>query len=313
MSDAGIPAALPVAAVQMEARREHSIDEFRAHVADLVSEAVAQGAELVLLPELSTTGLLATHPRVDELTVKEVGQAWRDVFPALTEQVTEVFRSLAVQHGVWLAGGSHWRRAEDGSYRNTAYLAHPDGRMDSQDKLHLTWPEEDLGTTAGDRVGLFDVRGIKVAIQTCADVEFAEVTRALVTAGADVILCPSMTWNSRGASRVRASCLARSVEQQVFVVQSPMIGSSDIPRGAAMFGKGRARITVPIDRSFGVNDGVVAEARSTDEAVVTATLDVEKARRTRVDSDSIGVRHARPELYRNLEVDVGGGIGVALS
>lgn len=297
------PNPLTVAAVQMEMRREHNISEFRDHVSGIVRQAVARGAELVLLPELSTSGLLATHPRLDELAVKDLGQAWRDVFPALTEQVVEVFKSVAAEQRVWLAGGSHWRQAEDGSHRNTAYLAHPDGRVDQQDKLHLTWPEQDLGTTAGEGVALFDVRGVKVAIQTCADVEFAEVTRALVEAGADVILCPSMTWNTRGASRVRASCLARSVEQQVFVVQSPMIGSSDIPRGEAMFGKGFARITVPIDRSFGVNDGVAAAATSTDEEIVVATLDISKVRQTRLDSDSIGMRHARPDLYRDLVVE----------
>ena len=36
-------------------------------MADIVSQAVAQGAELVLLPELSTTGLLATHGDFDHL------------------------------------------------------------------------------------------------------------------------------------------------------------------------------------------------------------------------------------------------------
>lgn len=295
---------LRVAAVQMDWRREHSVEEFTAHVDDIVRQAVAQGAELVLLPELSTSGLLAMHPRVDELGVDDLNEAYRSVFPSLTGQVVDVFSSLAVEHGVWLAGGSHWRQAEDGSYRNTAYLAHPDGRMDSQDKLHLTWPEVGLGTTPGERVALFDVRGVKVGIQICADVEFAEVTRALVVAGADLILCPSMTWNSRGANRVATSCLARSVEQQVFVVRSTMIGTSDIPRGGAMFGKGRAQISVPIDRSFGVNDGLIAVASSTEEEVVVATLDVDRVRRTRIDSDSIGMRHARPDLYRDLQVDV---------
>nr|WP_296773470.1 nitrilase-related carbon-nitrogen hydrolase [Rhodococcus sp. (in: high G+C Gram-positive bacteria)] len=298
------PDSITVAAVQMEMRRESTVDDFKAHLADIVRQAVAQGAELVLLPELSTSGLLATHRDVDELTAADMSQAYRDIFPAVTEQVTAIFTSLAAEHGVWLAGGSHWRQAEDGTYRNTAFLAHPDGRLDFQDKLHLTWPEVDLGTTPGDRVALFDVRGIKVAIQTCADIEFAEVTRALVVAGADVVLCPSLTWNSRGATRVASSCLARSVEQQVFVVQSPMIGTSDIPRGAALFGKGYARITVPVDRSFGVNSGVIASADSTNEAVVVATLDIDKGRRSRVDSDSIGMRHARPDLYRDLLIEM---------
>ena len=299
---------LRVAAVQMELRRETSIQSFHDHVADIVQRAKADGAELILLPELSTTGLLATHPRVDELQPSDLHLAYREVFPALTDEVVATFRSVAQDAGVWLAGGSHWRGADDGTFRNTAYLAHPDGRIDAQDKLHLTWPEVDLGTTAGDGVHLFDVAGAKVAIQICADIEFAEVTRALALAGADVVLCPSMTWNSRGAGRVRASCIARSVEQQVVVVQSPMIGSSDIPRGAAMHGKGHAQITVPIDRSFGVNDGVLAAAQPGAEAYVVATADIDKVRQVRVDSDSIGLRHARPDLYQDLNVTSGAGL-----
>ncbi len=306
MLASGRRAELRVAAVQMELRREPSLQAFRAHVDELAAQAVAEGAELLLLPELSTTGLLATLPDVDALTPADLHQVYRDVFPALTEQVIEVFTEIAVRRGIWLAGGSHWRLAEDGTYRNTAYLVHPDGRVEWQDKLHLTWPEVDLGTTPGEEVWLFDVDGAKVGIQICADAEFAEVTRALALAGAEIILCPSMTWNSRGAGRVRASCIARSVEQQVAVVQSPMIGTSDIPKGAAMFGKGHAQITVPIDRSFGISDGVLAAATPGEEAVIVATIDLEKVRRSRLESDSIGLRHARPDLYRDLKVHESG-------
>lgn len=294
------PQPFTVAAVQMRMRREHSVEEFNSHVVAIVREAAARGAELVLLPELSTIGMLATHPRVDDLRADDLREAWRAVFPGLTDELVAAFSSIAMRHGVWLVGGTHWRQAEDGSYRNTAYLAHPDGRVETQDKLHLTSSEEAIGTTAGSEVSLFDMRGVKVAIQPGADVEFAEVTRALVDAGTDIVLCPSIAWDSRGASRIRASCLARSVEQQVFVVQSPMIGTSGIPGGSATSAMGHARITAPIDATFRRPDGLAAQATSTTEEVIVATLDIEKVRRTRLDSDSIGTRHARPQLYSTL-------------
>jgi predicted amidohydrolase len=142
-----------------------------------------------------------------------------------------------------------------------------------------------------------------VAIQICADVEFAEVTRAMALKGADLVLCPSLTWNRRGAHRVRYSCLARSVEHQVFVAMAPLVGSHGIPAGRPLHGTGRALVTTPIDRAFGIADGVLAEADHDGEAMVLADLDLDQLRLSRAESDTPGLRHGRPELYERLMQD----------
>jgi len=292
-----------IAAVQMELRRERSVEEWAEHAEALVAEAARREAQLVVLPEMSTTGLLATHPHADRLSREDMFAAYRDVLPPLTDSIRDVLVSLAREHGLAICGGSHWRGADDESFRNTAYLAQPDGTLHSQDKLHLTWPEEELGTDPGDWIEPVRVGPATVAIEICADIEFPELTRAMAIKGAEIILCPSLTWNSRGRHRVRYSCLARSVEHQVFVAMAPMVGTDGIPSGAALHARGRALVTVPIDRSFGIADGVLAEADEDGETMVVGDLDLELLLEMRRSSDTPGLRHARPELYQRLMAD----------
>jgi predicted amidohydrolase len=291
---------LRVAVAQMELRPEPSVDAFRAHVASLADAAAKDNAELIVLPEMSTTGLIATHPRADSLGRRDMQEAYRETFPALTEELARMFLELAAHKGMWICGGTHWRRHDDGSYRNTAYVAHPDGRLDTQDKLHLTWPEEAIGTQGGEWIEPFPLGPATVAVQTCADIEFPEVTRAMAEQGAELILCPTLTWNRRGAHRVKYSALARSVEHQVFVAAAPMIGSHGIPGDGALHGTGRAMITTPIDRGFGVNDGILAAAQTDAEEVIAADLDLDQLHESRRSSDTPGLRHARPDLYAKL-------------
>ena len=55
-------ATLRVAAVQLELRAEPDLEHFATHVAAVVGRAARAGAELVVLPELASTGLLASDP-----------------------------------------------------------------------------------------------------------------------------------------------------------------------------------------------------------------------------------------------------------
>ena len=291
---------LRIAAVQFELRPEPRFEGFAEHVESVVHRAAQQGAELVVLPELVTTGLLASHPQAGKLRRADMGEAYRETLAALTDRYVDLVRSLAITHRLALVGGSHYRARHDGACRNTAYLADPSGAILMQDKLHLTPPEVAMGTKPGDGVVTHRVGAATVAIQICADIEFPEVSRILALAGADVIVCPSLTWNRRGATRVRVSSIARSIENQIFVATSPLIGTCGIPHDGAMHGTGRAMISCPVDRLFGRNDGVLAEAEAASEAVVVADLDFEMLRASRADPEPPGFRNIRPELYKSL-------------
>ena len=292
---------LRVAAVQLELRAEADLERFATHVSTVVGQAADAGAELVVLPELASTGLLASDPDAASLRVADVPAAYRRIFPPCVEPIADLLREMATTRGISVLGGSHYRRAADGTYRNTALLAHADGRVERQDKLHLTPQEQAMGTTPGDEVLVTRVGPATVAVQICADVEFPEVSRHLALQGVDLILCPSLTWNRRGAQRIRYSTHARALENQLFVVTAPLVGSCGIPADGAIHGTGTALVASPIDRTFGLDDGVVAEHADTRaEGMVVADLELDLIAASRARPEPPGLSNVRPELYARL-------------
>ena len=292
---------LRVATAQFALRPEPTFEAFRTHLAGVVDDAARADAALVVLPELVTMGLLASIPDARQLAVGGVADAYRALFPGLTDVFAETVRDLATSRGLWVLGGSHWRRREDGHFVNTSYLAHPDGTVETQDKLHLTPPEVAIDTSRGDELLVTSIGSVNVAVLICADIQFPELSRHLVTEeDVKLVLCPSLTWNTRGVYRVRYGSHARAVENQIFVVTSTLVGTCGVPADAPLHGKGRAFVAGPIDRVFGANDGVLASTDRDDEAIAIADLDFARLEESRANPEPPGLSNRRPELYRAL-------------
>lgn len=291
---------LSVSIAQFPLAADASFEAFAARVRAVVTEAVAAGSRVLLLPELVTTSLLATRLDRDELGVADLNRVYREHFPRFTDDLISLYRTLADDSGLVIAGGSHLRLVGD-ELRNTGLVVMPGGRIVTQDKLHLTPAERTMGVVPGDEIVTFDIDGMPSAVQICADIEFPEVSRILARRGVEAVLCPSLTWNSRGAERVRIGAHARAMENQIFVLVSPLVGTSGYPRSGAIHGTGNARVAVPLDRVFGHNDGVLAAAADTRAAAVLHTvLDRTQLELSRVDPEPPGFRYVRDDLYREL-------------
>jgi predicted amidohydrolase len=295
---------MTVAVAQMSLRVEATLADFLAHVESLVSDAAAGGAELVVLPELASTGLLGSLGHTS--TVDTVADDYHHGLTGYTEAIREALSGMAVSHRIVVVGGSHNRTAPDGSLRNTAYVAHPDGRVESQDKIHLTPPEHAMGTQGGDDLLVTRIGPFATGVLICADIQFPELTRALVRRGVELIVCPSLTWNRRGVHRVRTGSQARAMEGQVYVVMSPLVGSSGLPEGAPMHAVGRAFALAPVDRIIGRNDGVLAQVEDDDEQLLFVELDRDLLLASRAAPETPGLALRRDDLYPRLldtEVD----------
>lgn len=287
-----------VASVQFALRAERSVDEFVAHLEGLVRDAAERGATAVLFPELASTGLLgAIEPPA---TVETVASRYRAELPSFTGRVVEELLRLARHHQITIVGGSHNRLAEDGTLRNTAYVVHPDGRVESQDKIHLTPQEHELGAVGGDELLVTKIGPFTAGVLICADIQFPELSRYLVDQGVDLIFCPSLTWNRRGVHRVRTGCQARAIENQLYVVMSPLVGSSGLPIDAPMHATGRAVITTPVDRTIGLNDGILAEATGSEEQIVVAELDLDLIKASREKPEAPGLALRRLDVFEKL-------------
>lgn len=290
---------LKVAIVQFELRREESLDAHFETVERLVAEAAATGAELVVLPEFSSMGLLGAIETHETTAATVTDDYWKFLAPLFPE-IADRLRRLAENTGITILGGSHNRIAEDGSLRNTAVLAHPDGRLEYQDKLHLTPPEHSMGARGGDELLITRIGDFTAGVLICADIQFPELSRYLTRQGVDLIICPSLTWNRRGVHRVRTGCSARAIENQLFVVMSPLVGSSGLPVDAPMYAAGSALATTPVDKTFGLNDGTLATSQGVGEEIVYAELDRELLLASRERPEAPGIKLQRPDLYAEL-------------
>jgi predicted amidohydrolase len=297
-------ASLKVATIQFELRQEKSLREYLEHMESLVKRAAQQGAEVVLFPELASTGLLAAVDDHDVTTASITSDYWH-FLPQLTDDIVAGLVRMARENQIVVAGGSHNRVAEDGSLRNTAFIAHPDGRVESQDKIHLTPQEHALGARGGDELLVTKIGPFTAGLLICADIQFPELTRYLVHKGVDLILCPSLTWNRRGVHRVRTGCQARAIENQLYVVMSPLFGTNGLPTDSPMYAVGKALVSGPVDKTVGINDGILATTDSAEEQVLIVNLDHDLLLASRENPEAPGLALRRLDLYAKLQAEMG--------
>lgn len=290
---------LTIAVTQFELRAEVSVAGYLEHIDGLVEGAVEAGADLVVFPELASTGLLAMVGDGD-LSSHDLDEAYWSHLSQVTPDIVDGLIRISRSRGITLLGGSHIRRVGPAELRNTAYLVRPDGSVQVQDKIHLTPPELDLGLSAGDELLVTEIEGFTVGVLICADIQFPELSRILADRGVNLILCPSLTWNSRGAFRVRTGSHARAIENQLYVAMSPLIGSSGLPVDAPLFTKGNAIVTVPVDKNFGRDNGVGALAEGESESLILFELDRAAVDFSREWPEPPGLKLRRPEIVARL-------------
>ena len=126
-----------------------------------------------------------------------------------------------------------------------------------------------------------DANGIRTGISVCYDSEFPLPVRAQYEAGARLLLVPSCTDTDAGARRVEVGCLARALENRIFVAQSVTAGVADWSP-ALDVNTGEATIYAPMDRGL-PDDGILARTRG-DETWAMADLDFALLEATRANA-----------------------------
>lgn len=172
-----------VCSQQRQANIGHSIRGIR--------EAAAQGAKLILLPELHTGPYFCQTENT----------RYFDLAEPIPGPSTEVFGALAAELGVVLVISLFERRAP-GIYHNTAVVLEADGRMAGHyRKMHI--PDdpgfyEKFYFTPGD-LGFtpIDTSVGRLGVLVCWDQWYPEAARLMALAGAELLLYPSaIGWDS---------------------------------------------------------------------------------------------------------------------
>jgi predicted amidohydrolase len=143
-----------------------------------VRDAIVAGADLVLLPELATSGYCFTSRE------EAVSVAITTKHPLFEEWAAELGRGALVVAGFCEFGG-------DGLLYNSAALVDQSGIVTVYRKIHL-WDREKLVFQGGEQPPpVVDTALGRIGIVICYDLEFPELTRGLALRGADLIVAPS--------------------------------------------------------------------------------------------------------------------------
>lgn len=193
-----------VAAISFEVRSDTT--GFYEELEATIGRAVESGASLIVLPELVILGRCAGDP---------------DTVAGHAQEFVSRLTSMSQDHGVTIVGGSHIERRGE-ALHNVCAVAMPDGEIHRVDKHVLTqWERHEWMLVPGSRSTPIGDLGVLI----CYDSEFPELARPLCRQGVRVLCVPAYTETQQGFQRVRWGCLARAVENQVFVVHASLVGS----------------------------------------------------------------------------------------
>lgn len=270
-------------------RSEH---EFWLGLSNKIKEAAKQGVQMLVFPEYVTAHLLNVHqPMTHEQACHYLDQ--------LTFQYLDFFKKASREYNMVILGGTHVCRERYG-YVNKAYLFFPDGRVETQIKIHLT-PEERTKwhLFRGNDLNVISTKWGKMAILTCYDVEFPELARAAAERGVELILCPSYTDTAFGYHRVWHCAQARAIENQLFVGLSGIVGALPEERPQVDQGYCRAGVFSPCDSPFAANGEINVGEMNKDQLVITE-LDFAKIKENRTGGAVAPFYDRRHTLYQTM-------------
>ena len=211
------------AAAQYPIDRHDSWDHYIKKVTGWVDYAARRGAKLAVFPEYGAMELASLNPD----TMSDLSASLEQV-SALAPHVDALHIELAREHDMHILAAS-MPVYREGRYRNVARLFTPSGTMGSQEKLVMThFEREQWKVHAGGPLRLFETELGRIGVLICYDSEFPLLGRALVEAGAEIILVPSCTDTVAGFNRVKIGAMARALEGQCYVVHAATVGEAGV-------------------------------------------------------------------------------------
>ncbi len=227
--------------------------DYEAKLTRWVAEAAGNGAHLLVFPEYGAMELASLGGRAVSTDIEAALHEVARHQPA----VDALHCALAAKHSLYILGASG--PAFNGPRpSNRAVFYGPHGIIGFQDKQIMTRFERETWDVVPDGpLTLFDTPLGKIGVVICYDSEFPLLARALIEAGAEILLAPSCTDSAAGFTRVRLGAMGRALENQCISVHSPTVGACDFCP-AVDENHGSAAIYGPPDHGFPPN-GILAE------------------------------------------------------
>jgi 5-aminopentanamidase len=144
-----------------------------------IARAAADGARLVVLPELATSGYC----------FRDTAEARASAEP-VPGPTTRAWQEAAERHGVVIVGGICELDGLD-QVRNTVVIVDAAGLRGRYRKLHLWGGELNLFVAGDERPPVVETAVGRIGLGICYDLWFPELVRDLAARGADLVAFPS--------------------------------------------------------------------------------------------------------------------------
>lgn len=268
-----------VACIQMHPEIGQNVKNLQRSL-ELCEEAVKQGANLLVLPELCNSGYV--------FKTRQEARAAAEEIP--TGPSSSAWESFCRDHGVYLVAGIAERAGEQ--LFNSSIVIGPEGYIGTFRKVHL-WNRENLFFEPGDLgFPVFSTPIGRIATFICYDGWFPEAYRACALKGADIICIPT-NWvpipGQAEGSPAMATVLAQANahSNSVYIAAADRVGTE---RGQPFNGQ-----SVIVSYT---GWPIAGPASPEDEEIIYADLDLGMARVARNWNDfNQPLRDRRPETY----------------
>lgn len=218
-------------------------------------ESIKEKTEIVILPEMFTTGFSMKPELLAEKMEGETVQ-W--------------MKKIAAEKKIILTGSVIIE--EDGKYFNRLIWMLPNGESGIYDKRHLfAFGDEHNHYSAGNKKLIASVKGWKINLQICYDLRFpvwARQSPGELENKYDLLINVA-NWPDKRSIAWKILLRARAIENQCFVVGVNRVGED----GNKIFYNGDSSIIDPL--------GEMMYQKSKDEDLFTYTLQKEKISETR--------------------------------
>ena len=289
---------IKVAAVQMSCTRD--VSENIAHAEKLVRQAAADGANVILLPELFERQYFCQERRYDYYSYAS---------PADSNEAVQHFKNIAAELGVVMPV-SFYEKDGNVLYNSVAMLDADGTVMGVYRKTHIPddhYYQEKFYFTPGDTgFKVWDTRFGRIGVGICWDQWFPEAARAMALMGAQLILYPTAIGSEPILTTDSMPHWRRTMQGHA--------GANLVPVAAANRW-GLEKVT-PTEENGGqssalrfygssfITDGVgeiIADGGREGDEVLLAELDLDACDRARLEWGVF--RDRRPEAYRALVND----------
>lgn len=269
---------MKLAALQLRATDDRSATIARA--AELIDDAAAQGAAVILMPEFFAIPFVQPDP--DPAYIK-----WAE---AMDGPSNTLVREKSAEHGITIVSSFFEGTDLPGVFHNTAVTFVNGEARHTYRKSHLPFsngfPEKFYFRPGQEPPAAVDTGEVSVGTIICYERHFPELSRAVAMAGGEVLCVPVASASAPMKEVFQLELRAHAAFNQFFVICSNRVG---LEGTKDYFG---------LSAVYGPDGTVLAQVPDGAEGVAVAEVDLEEMRASRMRRPFF--RDRRPELYSAL-------------